>query len=112
MIDQLEARWAALDEMAAARGGMIAPVLPLAPMRVAGRYLLEDHDGYPIECPICGRVDRWRMERDPLGHEPRAFTCTHVTPATDGGIVRRTASVSGEQVGGYLDPASLAPSAA
>lgn len=81
--------------------------LPTAP---AARYLLEDQAGYPIECPLCGGLDHWQVRYDETEHQPRAFVCAH-TVATNDGLARRTASVSIDQVGGYLDLASLVPSA-
>jgi hypothetical protein len=81
-----------------------------AHLPVPARFILEDHDGYPIECPLCGRVDRWRMERSPL-NEPRGFECAHLADGPEG-WVRRFAAVSINQVGGYLDLATLIPTAA
>jgi predicted RNA-binding Zn-ribbon protein involved in translation (DUF1610 family) len=85
--------------------------LYLSPMTSA-RFVLEDHAGYPIECPICGRVDLWRMQRAAGTDTPRAFVCSHSRADGHGGISRWTASVAAEQVGGYLDPATLLSTAA
>jgi hypothetical protein len=73
-------------------------------------FILEDHDGYPIECPLCGRVDRWQMERSPLDESPLGFQCAHLADGPEG-WVRRYAMVSINQVGGYLDLATLIPAA-
>lgn len=108
MIDQRGRYWAEYDAIVPliGRGGVTVPVLPLA------RYVLEDHDGYPIECPLCGRVDRWRMEREPGGALPRGFVCAHRVSTPAGEPVRRVAAVARDQVGGYLDLNRLHPSAA
>ncbi|MCC6625991.1 MAG: hypothetical protein IT340_01190 [Chloroflexi bacterium] len=77
-----------------------------------GRFVLEDHAGYPIDCPLCGRADGWRMEREPGSTVPRAFACRHVVPDAHGGRARLSAAVSADQVGGYLDPLALLSTAA
>jgi hypothetical protein len=115
MLDQMNPRRVDLDTMPtlAALGGVAAPALHLA-LTAPGpaHFALEDHDGYPIECPLCGEADRWRLERDLERRRPRAFVCIHIAPAEDGGIVRRVASVSADQVGGYLDLTTLIAPAA
>ena len=115
MLDQMNPRWAELDTMPtlAALGGAAAPALHLA-LTAPGpaHYALEDHDGYPIECPLCGEADRWRLERDLQRRQPRAFVCIHIVPTADGGIVRRVASVRADQVGGSLDLTTLITPAA
>jgi hypothetical protein len=115
MLDQLNAHWAKHDLTAtpAAYGGVAAPALHLA-LTAPGpaHFALEDRAGFPIDCPICGQADRWRMEREPARRQPRAFVCIHIDPAEDGGIVRRAASVGADQVGGYLDLTTLIAPAA
>jgi hypothetical protein len=108
MLDQLDRHWAEDDAAVTliGRGGATMPVLPVA------HYVLEDHDGYPIACPLCGRVDRWHMEREPGGVMPRGFVCAHLVRTQGGDPVRRVASVANNQIGGYLDLNRLVPTAA
>lgn len=77
-----------------------------------GRFVLEDHAGYPIDCPLCGRADGWCMEHKPGSVQPHVFACRHVIPDAHGGRTRLSAVVSADQVGGYLDPLALLSTAA
>jgi hypothetical protein len=75
-------------------------------------FVLEDPAGYPIECPLCGQVDRWRWQGEREALAPRAFTCSHLAEAHDGAIIRRVAVIAIEQVGRYLDLTTLVPDVA
>jgi hypothetical protein len=63
------------------RGASLPPVIPRRIVPAApesARYLLEDSHGAPIECPICGAIDRWRTEVMPRGQQRRGFVCRHL----------------------------------
>jgi hypothetical protein len=105
MQDVVDRRWTDLNRQAAWGASLVR--LP-----AAGHFVLEDHAGYPIDCPLCGRADGWLMEREPGSTVPRAFACRHVVPDDRGGRARLNASVSADQVGGYLDPLTLLSTAA
>ena len=85
---------------------------PDLPLPAAGCLVLEDHAGYPIECPLCGRADAWRIEREPASSHTGAFVCRHAVPDGHGGQVRLRAVVRADEVGGYLDPVTLLSAAA
>lgn len=110
MMNQVARQEAMLNESLAIADAAWAMDVVTAPAAVT-RFILEDHAGYPIECPLCGQVDRWRMERHDHDGGPRGFQCVHLADSPDG-WVRRIASVTIDQVGGYLDPATLIPTAA
>lgn len=76
------------------------------------RYVLEDTAGFPIECPLCGAVDRWRAEADEMRGQTPAFACRHPREVRADGVTYLVAVVHADQVGGALDLASLVPAAA
>jgi hypothetical protein len=105
MQDVLDQQWTGLDRHTALGE-------PLIPLPAADRLVLEDHAGYPIECPLCGQADAWRIERESASSQPRAFVCQHAVPDGQGGQLRLRAVVRADEVGGYLDPLTLVSAAA
>lgn len=69
---------------------------------ITRRFILEDRFGYPIECPLCDQVDRWRFQ--PAGaHTSDAFVCSHLAETASGLVIRRAATIAVDQVGRFLD---------
>jgi hypothetical protein len=110
MVDQIARQQALLDE--ANRVALAAWAIETTPRRpgpvvIDDHYLLEDHDGLPIACPLCGQVDRWHARHEATSDEPSAFTCAHTVRIGAAGLTRRVATVGIEQVGDYLPLADL-----
>lgn len=87
-------------------------LVPTGGVDQIAHFVLEDHDGAPIECPLCRQVDRWLPECEPTRTTPQAFVCRHMVETDDGFRRRRTARVGIEHVGGFLNLSSLLTSAA